>query len=212
MAGTTSPTRKWLMLQPRPARVRVHVEGEATPRELVALAGGQSWAKLADTVDAFKPRLVEALDAAGAVVRACSAEQLADAADEEPDAASSPRYAEDDPTVALAGDSQIETFARLLAQAHQTSAQQAQAFIQIAFDKLVEMSNVQSQRLDRMQTLVDSMHRRFMNQAAAAGGGDAEEPANDQGALLMQMLSQFMAGQNAAKANGAANGHGKGDG
>jgi len=214
MAGKTSPTRKWLLTHPRPARVRVHVTGEATPRELVCLQGGASWAKCADTIDAFSPRLIEALDAAGAVLRATSAEQLAEAAEAPADEASAPRYAEEDPTAPLAGDSELETFARLLERAHEVSGERAMHFVSTAFDKIVEIANVQSTRLERMQTLVDSMHRRFMSQAAAAGGDD-ETPADAQGALLAQMIGQFMAGQSAAaaKANGVNGaGHGKGDG
>lgn len=191
MAGATSATRRFLMQQPRPVKVRVHVAGEP-PRE-IPLGPGQSWNKVATTIDAFKPRLIEALDAAGGVIRASNDEQLAEAAEAaaEPDVGGDP----EDPTVPMQGDSQIETFARLLADAHRASGERSFTFVEIAFQKIVEIANVQSLRLDKMQSVLDSMQRRYLQVAAGALEGEEPSSGGPDPNLLVQMLGQFMQGQ-----------------
>lgn len=203
MAGATSATRQFLMQQPRPVKVRIHVAGEPT-REM-ALGPGQSWNKIATTIDAFKPRLIEALDAAGGVIRASNDEQLAEAAEaaaEPADRGGDP----DDPTVPEQGDSQIETFARLLADAHRASGERSFTFVEIAFQKIVEIANVQSLRLDKMQGVLDSMQRRYLQVAAGALEGDEPSGGGPDPNLLVQMIGQFMQGQAQAAAAKGTNG------
>jgi hypothetical protein len=208
--GATSPTRRFLMKQPRPTKVRIHVTDE--PVREMALGPGQSWNQIADSIDAFRPRLIEALDAAGAVIRANNDEQLADAAEAAPevDRGGDP----EDPTVPMQGDSQLETFARLLADAHRASGERSFEFVQIAFQKIVEIANVQTVRLDKMQGVLDSMQRRYMQVVSGAIDGEQENAGNDQGALLAQMLAQFMQGSAMAGklpgngTNGAPHGNG----
>jgi hypothetical protein len=195
------------MKQPRPVKVRVHVTGE--PARELALGPGQSWNQIADSIDAFNPRLVEALDAAGATIRATNDEQRTAAAEAAPevDLGGDP----DDPTVAMQGDSQLETFARLLADAHRSSSERSFAFVEVAFNKIVEIANVQTVRLDKMQALVDSMQRRYLQAVAGAADGD-EPPADGQAALLAQMAAQFLQGAamkgQGQGTNGAPHGNG----
>lgn len=202
MSGApTSPTRKFLMAHPRPMKVRLHVPGEAAPREL-PMQPGQSWAKWAQTIDALQPTVIEALDAAGALLRARNPELDGDGADDEAEAAEIA-----DPTTPLVGDGPLETFARLLADAHRTSGERAFSFVETAFARMVDIVNSQTVRLDRMQTLVDSMHRRFMRDASAAlnEGEPGETPDGGQ-ALLAQMIGQFVTAAASAQRGGATNG------
>jgi len=194
------------MKQPRPVKVRVHVTGEP-PREM-SLGPGQSWNQIADSIDAFHPRLVEALDAAGGTIRATDDEQRAAAAEAAPanDEGGDP----DDPTVPMQGDSQIETFARLLADAHRSSSERSFAFVEVAFNKIVEIANVQTVRLDKMQTLIDSMQRRYLQAVAAAGEGEEPGAEGGQAQLLAQMAAQFLQGaaMKGPGTNGAPHGNG----
>ena len=152
------------------------------------------------------------LSATGGTIRATDDEQRAAAAEAAPEV--DPGGDPDDPTVPMQGDSQIETFARLLADAHRSSSERAQAFVELAFNKIVELANVQTTRHDRMQSLVDSMQRRYLQAVSAATDGEENPEQAGQGALLGQMLAQFMSGQAQAAAakgtNGAPNGHGNG--
>ena len=200
MAGSTSATRQWLMQQPRPHTLRVHVNGEPAPRDL-SLQPGQSWQKLADTIDALAPRLVEALSETGRLIRARNPELVT------PDDVDQVETGDpDDPTVPVEGDTQIETFARLLADAHRISGERAMTFVETAFAKIVEIANVQSSRLDKMQALVDAMQRRWMRDASNTidGVNDGEGGDASQQALLAQMFASFVQGQamSGAKANG----------
>lgn len=213
MAGRTSPTRRFLMAKPRPVRLRVHVEGEAAPRE-IAVGAKDSWSRLADTLDALSPSLVEAFDGSGNLLRANNAEQLEPSEDEAAAAGGeSPAELVEDPTTPLQGDGPLETFARLLADAHRSSGDRAFSFVEVAFTRMVEIVNAQTKRMDAMERVVDGMHkvmrRAYENQVAGAEGDEAPAAAAPAGMdpLLVQMVMQFIQGQMMKGAgNGAANG------
>jgi hypothetical protein len=198
------------MAQPRPVKVRLHLTGEDKPR-VMALAPGISWAKFADSIDALCPRIIEALDSSDQMVRAMNTEfepleeeheQLAEVLSE-------------DPTAPEAGDGPLETFARLLADAHRTSSERSFQFVEVAFARMVDIVNAQTKRMDSMERTVESIHRVWRGsyeQRLAEGGASADGEDGGASTLLQQMLSQFMAGAAQTKANGAANGvHPKGN-
>jgi len=199
MAGVTSPTRKFLMQQPRPVKVRLHVTGEPQPR-VMALQPGVPWAKFADSIDALQPRIIECLDAEGQMLRAHNSEL------EPPDEGA---LEEDDPTAPVLSDGPLETFARLLADAHRTSSERSFQFVETAFARMVDIVNAQTKRMDSMEKAVEGMYRTWRSayeQRISEEGGAAPEGGGDltQNALIQQMLAQFFAG--AAQVPKAANG------
>lgn len=208
MAGTTSPTRKWLMQAPRPSKVRIHVAGDAV-REITP-SSHMTWAKLANTIDALNPSILEALGKDGELLRARNLEQVAEQGEPQEPAG------EGDPLEHVEGETELESFARLIAAAHQSSSERAFQFVEVAFRSMVEMHNLNVKQLSAMQQSVEGVHkiwRRAYEQNVAQGGGeegDENGAVAAGGGLLMQMLAQFANAQAmanpppAAHTNGAA--------
>jgi hypothetical protein len=190
--------RGFLLQLPKPALVRVSGDGE--PQELKP---GKSYAKLADTIAALGPDLIECLDGDGKVLRACrvTAEE-----GRRSDAAALPQGLEADPSALM-----LTHFANLLHRAYEHSTE-------IAFTRLVELTERMNDRaesiemrLERseaanrrlLQEQVDDAFERAQEQAAAAtdGGGD----------LVNQLGAAFLSGQMQNKTASAAapksNGH-----
>lgn len=209
MAGQTSATRKFLMAEPRPHRVRVTVDGDE-PRELERHPA-TSWAKFANSIDALEPMKLEAYDAAGKFIRAYNP-TVTDAADDDQvvDVA-------EDPTRPTGSDLPIETIARLLADAHRSSSEKAFQFVETAFAKMVEIVNAQSRRSESLERVVEGMQRRWKREVNTEidGGDDSASPDAAQQAmatqLVMQLVTQAVAkgATNGAAANGAATNGGK---
>ena len=190
--------RTWLLHKPRPTVVR------ATPSDGGAVQDIKthqrtSFTKLAETIEALGPELVECLDKDGSVLRA---KRMDDADAHRSDAAEIPAAIAQDPDAL-----RLTHFANLVHRAYEHSTE-------IAFGKLVELvdridarSDAIEQRLER----AEARHRRVVEeqvddaferanelaaQAAEAGNGDAGQ----------QMLGAFLQGAMAkggpAKAGG----------
>lgn len=186
------PTRQFLLIHPRPAKVRlVLANGEA--RELV-MGSSPIWKRIAETIDALAPQTVEALDASGALLRARNpalAIEQEELAEGDPD---------EDPTTPLQDDGSLETFARLLADAHRASGERSFQFVETAFARMVEIVNAQTRRMDSMERVVEGIHRTWRR--AYEASLDAPEEGDGKESTLQQMLSSFLA----AKAQGAVQG------
>lgn len=184
--------RGFLLQLPKPHTVRVTGDGE--PQEL---RPGRSYAKLADTIAALAPDLIELLDKDGAVIRAArmDAEEA-----HRSDAAPMPEGLKADPNALM-----LTHFANLVHRAYEHSSE-------IAFSKLVELVDKMNdradgieQRLERaesrnralLQDQVDAEFERAQEVAAAAGASGGE------GDLGQQLVGSFLSGAMNGKAAGA---------
>lgn len=164
-----SRLRGFLLQLPKPTMVRVTGDGE--PQEL---RPGKSFAKLAETIIALGPELIELLDKEGKVIRAT---RLDSDESRRSDAAPIPDALKGDPETI-----RITHFANLIHRAYEHSSE-------VAFNRLVDLvermndrSDSIEQRLERaearnrqlLQDQVDDAFERAQEQAAAASaeGGD----------------------------------------
>ena len=190
--------RGFLLQLPKPALVRVTGDGEPQ-----TLKPGRSYAKLADTIVALSPDLVECLDKDGAVLRAT---KLDAPEARRSDAADVPEGLKADPQALM-----LTHLANLIHRAYEHSSE-------IAFSKLVELVDKMNDRADGiearlertesrnralLQDAVDAEVERAHEVAAAAGGGEG---------LGHQNLDGFLSGAKNGKqqppAKPATNGKG----
>lgn len=177
-----SRIRGFLLQLPKPHSVRVSGEGEPQ-----VLRPGRSYAKLADTIAALAPDLIELMDKDGAVIRAT---RLEAAESQRSDAAAVPEGLKTDPTALM-----LTHLANLVHRAYEHSSE-------IAFTKLVELVDKMNdradgieQRLERaesrnralLQDQVDAEFERAQEVAAAGNNGG-------EGELGQQLLGSFMSG------------------
>ena len=137
---TPRELRGWLLCQPRAASLRC-VSADQGEHKL-AIDPGTSWIKVAETVAALQPELVEALDAKGQLIRAIRPDEVA--ADEDAE-----------PNVSLSQDpenARIITFAKLLADAYRHSTE-------VAFDKLAQLFDAVNRRSESLEKSLDAMLR-----------------------------------------------------
>ncbi len=185
--------RSWLIPKPRPSTVRV-----STGRKVDMLAvGGVSWLKLALSIEAMQPDLLEALDDNGQVLRACRPSELDDEPEAEAEPVKPPASAYDPETV------RWELFAKLLADAYGQSNK-------TAFERLAQIAEIGARRAEAAQKTAESYERQrrleleqrieaFEEQVATAGGDEN---------LLGQMVKQFFGGQQTAGVPTPTNGKG----
>ncbi len=187
--------RAWLLQQPRAASLRVTCGKEKSD---VSVAG-QSWAKLAATVEAMQADQIQALDAGGNVLRAVRPADVDEPDDDAKPAAavvSPPAQAYDPETV------RFELVAKLVAEAYRHSTE-------IAFTKMVDIVNAMGRRSESLERSLASAERVLRRQAEdlfdEAQTKAAE--AGEGGDLAKQMVNGFLAnamggGEAAAPANG----------
>jgi hypothetical protein len=188
--------RAWLLQQPRASSLRVHVGKEKSD---IAVAG-QSWAKLAGTIEAMAPDQIQALDAGGNILRAV---RPADVDDVDEDAkpaqvvASPPPQAYDPETV------RFELVAKLVAEAYRHSTE-------IAFTKMVDIVNAMGRRSESLERSLASAERVLRKQAEDLFDEAAAKAAESggEGDLAKQMVNGFlqsaMGGGETAPPNGKA--------
>jgi|SRR3990170_4942451 len=197
--------RRWLMKPPRGVKLRLS-QGDAVtemnPR-------GRSWSKVADSIHAISPQLIELVASDGSVIRAVRPGdeelQLSQAAPAPPSALTN------DPETA-----RLTHFANLLHRAYEHSTN-------VAFAKLVELV----ERIDDRSTAIETRlertegaYRRVMQEQlreafdrAADAEEAAEEVADDTGGAgpLEQMAAAFLQGSSQARQEAPApNNNGKG--
>jgi hypothetical protein len=149
---TAEKIRAWLLQQPRAASLRVLVGKE---RQELAVAG-QSWAKLAATIEAMTPDRIEALDVGGNLLRAV---RPADVDDVEQEPESSPDVLSPPPATAYDPETvRFELIARLLADAHKFS-------VGVAFEKIVLIVDAQNRRSESLERALASAERLLRKQA-----------------------------------------------
>jgi len=183
---TAEKIRAWLLQQPRAASLRVQTGKE---RQEIAVAG-QSWAKLAATIEAMQADRIEALDVGGNILRAV---RPADVDDVEQEAPALPELIQPPPTAYDPETVRFELIAKLLADAHKFS-------VGVAFEKIVMIVDAQNRRSESLERALSSAERLLRRQAeelfdeAETKAREAEENP------LKDMVSGFLKGA----ANGGA--------
>lgn len=189
--------RGYLLQLPKPHAVRVSGDGE--PQTLKV---GRSFSKLADTIVALSPDLVELLDKEGNVIRAT---RLTAEDAQRSDAAAIPKGIEADPSALM-----LTHFANLVHRAYEHSSE-------IAFSKLVELVDKMNDRADGIEARLEraeSRNRALLQDAVDAELERAQEVANQAGAeggdIGQQLIGGFLSGamNGKAAAKPAANGKG----
>lgn len=195
-----SRIRGFLLQLPKPHNVRVTGDGEPQ-----TLKPGRSYAKLADTIAALGPDLIELLDKDGAVIRATRLE-AEDA--KRSDAAAVPEALKADPTALM-----LTHFANLVHRAYEHSTEIAFTKMVELVDKMNDRSDGIEQRLERaesrnralLQDQVDAEFDRAEQVAAGAATGDEGDLGQQ---LVGSFLSGAMNGKIPAGAKSPANGKG----
>jgi len=173
--------RGWLLIQPRPAKVRVTtVEGD---ERTLSTGNGITWAALAQSIEACSPTKLEGLDDDGQLLRAVRADSLAVEAGEQSSVAASLAR-----TAAVDGESvRFDKFAGHIADAYKFATE-------IAFSKLVDIVTAQNKRADALEKSLATTERMLRKayddnlklQIAIASAKDG-----DNGDLLGEMVKAF---------------------
>jgi hypothetical protein len=193
--------RGFLLQLPRPAFVRVSGDGEPQ-----TLRPGRSFQKLADTIVALAPELVECLDKEHGVLRAT---RLDGAEARRSDAAEIPDGIKHDPMALM-----ITHFANLLHRAYEHSTE-------VAFQRLVDVTermNDRSEAIEQRLERAESQNRRLLQDQVDDAFARAEEQAEraaaegTEGDLVKNLAGAFLGGMGSRapspKTNGATNGKG----
>lgn len=197
-AGRTQEIRRFLLLSPRPETVRVTAaDGEIHDFPTVGSDGRSvRWATLAASVDALEPVTIQCLSKAGGVERAIKVTEW-DPAPPKSDALSPqqpplPEYLHDDPETA-----RFALVARLLADAHKFSTG-------IAFQKLTDIVDTMSRRMDAMEAKADRSEERYRNEVydriddMLESAAEQAEGEGDGGDILSTFAAAVNAGRNGA--------------
>jgi hypothetical protein len=177
-----SAIRSWLLCQPRPALIRVTGEGDAQHEIEPA---GAPWARIAQSIEALHPELIEALDANKRLIRAVRPNEQ----ELEPEAHEAQPVASSSGPQAAPIDGTLTTFARLLADAYRHSTEQAFARLTDLFESSTRRTEALERSLERMQIM--------LNREQAGRWEDALEQAqNGNQDPLAQLVGSFFAGSN----------------
>jgi hypothetical protein len=190
--------RNFLICQPAPATIRLTKDGdtqEITP-------GRKSRVKIAETILAVGPELVECLDAKGGLIRALRPDDELEQSGSSP---AVPAVIAQDPHAAM-----MSHFANLIHRAYEHAADVAFAKLIELVERMEDRSASIEARLERteaqyrrlQQDRIDDLYERAEEQTADASKEDPKE----------QMLAAMMAGAmrgDAAAAAASPNGKGK---
>lgn len=192
----TGRIRGFLLQLPKPSMVRITGEGE--PQELKP---GKSYAKLAETIAALEPELIECIDADGKVLRAC---RTTGEEGRRSDAAPIPEALAADPTALM-----LTHFANLLHRAYEHSTE-------IAFVRLVELTermNDRAESIEQRLERTEAANRRLLQDQVDAAFERAEEAAEKAangesgGEMFNEMAQAFLSGQMQRPQGAKTNGH-----
>lgn len=157
---TGAELRYWIMMQPRPASLRCTC---ADGVRMVPCTS-QTFTKIAASVSALAPELVEALDSTGTIIRAVRPDQEEDGA---------PVVPLVPPPVAVPITPETEEtkrfvlVANLLSDAHRFSTG-------LAFDKLVALMDVHARRAEALERALATKERLLEDAKAATAEAEAD--------------------------------------
>lgn len=190
--------RNWLLRKPNPHSLRLSSADVPVAQEL-RCAGRRSWSKVADSIIAIGPELIEALDKDGNLIRALRPDQETTATN----APTIPSALITDPETA-----RISHFATLLHRAYEHSTT-------VAFAKMVELVEKFEERSASIEARLEkteAAHRRAMEDRLDDAWDrleereqQAEEKKGEQ-SIEEQMMGAFMSGKHQAA---VPNGKGK---
>jgi hypothetical protein len=198
--------RVWCMQHPRPALVRV-TNNDGQQQEVIVQG---AWTKLADTLFALQPELLEALNAEKQLLRALNPNDLEDGEDwqEAPEqrAARSRPAASTSDIPLLKADPETQRFAlmgQLLADAYKDANTARDA----AFQHLISIVDTMTRRADGIERARDALHKMqikaLQDQLAELG----QEPEKKEDELTLQTILGAVAaglGQAGSTTNGKA--------
>jgi hypothetical protein len=176
--------RGFLLQHPKPTLIRL----TSSDRETEELKPGRSFAKLAETIAAIGPDLIECLDNEKHILRALRLGSV-DAA--RSDAAEIPEGIKADPQALM-----LTHFANLIHRAYEHSTE-------VAFDKLTEVMERMNERSDSIEQRLErteATNRRLIQEAVDDAYAHAQEIANRAGEeqqggdLGSQMFQAFVGG------------------
>jgi hypothetical protein len=201
--------RVWCMQHPRPAAVRC-TNADGLVQEVLVQG---AWTKLADTIHALQPELLEAINADKMLIRALRPNDISEDwgdADPEP---RRPRAAESAARSMqiTAADPETQRFA-LVAQLIADAYKDANQSHQTAFQHLVDIVNSSQRRSESVERAKDALHKvevqRLRQQITEAG---QEPEGSPEGELTLQsLLGAVLSGVNAGGGASEAPTNGKG--
>jgi hypothetical protein len=192
--------RNFLIQQPKPASVRVVVDGD--PHDIKV--AGRSYQKLADTIAAMDGEQLQCLGADGALLRAT---RLDDEDAQRSDAAAIPAGLAADPHALM-----LTHFANLLHRAYEHSTEIAFNKMVDAFDRINDRSQSIEQRLERAEALARRLRDEQVDDAFERAAEVAEQAGQDGNESFVNTLANaFVSGQmNRSQAGGKPNGKANG--
>jgi hypothetical protein len=192
--------RSWLLQNPKPAKVRL-TDAEGEIKELDCQK--RPMVRVAESIAAINPELVECLSVTGELLRALRPNVEADAVTSAPPI---PAQLSSDPHSLL-----LSHFAALIHRAYEHSTE-------LAFNKLIELVerlDARSDAIERRLERAESAYRREQSERIDDLWERAEEVAQSGGSkddILKTLLSSMMAGAQHRQAQGAPQGEPKPNG
>lgn len=185
--------KSWLRRVPHPSSVRLD------RKDVVRINEGKTkWRDVLDVIEQHQPTLLEALDSNGHVLRATELQSDKDRDDDEKPAEKGAK-------------TDLSEFARLLADAYKSGAEQHAAAFQLAFAENTKLVQVLAERLGGLekawQTTLEQRAEELAAAAANAGDGGESLLTGPLAPLIQGLLAkQLAAGDKptVAKTNGAA--------
>jgi hypothetical protein len=202
--------RGWLLQSPKPASIRAKCGDDL---HTIKIGPGTTLARVAESLSALGPELLEAYDDKAQLLRATKPtaddDEDAEFAATEPTAATAAQSARAAKAMADAETARFNTFANHIAQAYRFATE-------IAFARMVDLFEAVNKRAEIMDRTIDNQNRtitRLTNEnlkLQLENQTEGEETADPLG----QIVNAFVGGANAgaaSKTNGAPNGaNGKG--
>lgn len=196
--------RGWLLQNPKAHSLAVMVKKERTE----ITCAGQSWAKLAATVEAMQPDRIEALNDEGKLIRAVRPADFEDDDDKPAPAAAAAPAGSIVPGVHDPETVRFELVARLLADAHRFATE-------TAFQKMVDIVGLMGKRNESLERSLGTMERLLrteLDEKLAEAEEKIRAAEESGGTLVKDMVSaaagSFFGGGNAGAAPSKPNGKG----
>jgi hypothetical protein len=198
--------QSWCQKHPRPALVRV-TTGEGQIQEVIVQG---AWTKLAMTIHALQPELLEALNGERQLLRATRPnDSSADWNDEDPEPAAPQRERRTAPAPTIADipitatDPETQRFAlvaKLIADAYKHANE-------VAFVHLVDLVNTMTKRSESVERARDALHKAQIKQLSDQLKEAGQEPNTATDELTLQgLLGAVLAGAQQGNAEAATNG------
>lgn len=182
--------RSWLLKQPRPAAVRLK---QGTEIQTLPVNPGVTWASIAQTILAFEPDTIEALDDKAGLIRASSLVSIVAGEDSE-----APTIVDVGPVRAAldAETARYKIFAEHIAEAYRFATG-------VAFERMVDLFGAVNRRSESLEKSLEATHRllgkAYQEQIdTALEHASAEDPVTN-------LVGAFMQGANQAAVEAVAN-------